>query len=614
MKGSLRNILKFYRDLPIRGKLVFILYIQILIPLIFIGYLSYRNSEEIIKKKSSDYSLDILKMIELRLNDYVNNLTVISQDLLYDNRIYAVLNNDDLKKDPLLSYEYENEITNTMKKITFSRTEIQSICLISNNGKYYAADNNSVNVSIKDLLPYEKGRLVLEKARESGNKPVWYLDSEDGRVKNIFLARTVNNLDDFREIGLLVILVKKEFLDTVYQGLTRSMKNIAILSSKNELIAVRDPENIHIFSSDFFMKMKEERGSYTDKAAGALISYVSLGEPDWRVIAYAPLKDLYKDADALRQNIIILCILSVLIVSVLSTYIAIDFINPINRLVRGMKKVQKGEGAVYIEEDRADELGFLNKTFNEMSREIHHLVNWVYREQITRKEAELKALQSQINPHFLFNTLESINWMAQLNNVPEISETVSDLSALMEASIGRDDRLITLEEEFTYADKYISLLKRRFEDKIELHKQVAAEVLDIKIPRLLIQPLIENAVHHGIEKSRGKGIIRLNAHMDGDRLFIEVVDNGTGIDREELLMLNERLSMDNDTYFKNLGKKKSRSIGIENVNRRIKLFYGENYGLKIESEEGSFTKVIVTIPLKPEDTREGYYVQGIDHR
>lgn len=127
-----------------------------------------------------------------------------------------------------------------------------------------------------------------------------------------------------------------------------------------------------------------------------------------------------------------------------------------------MKKVQAGEGNVSVKVDREDELGFLNKTFNEMSGEIHHLVNWVYREQLTRKEAELKALQSQINPHFLFNTLEAINWMAQLNNVPEISSTVSDLSDLMEAGIGRDDRLITIEEEFTYADKYISLQKRRF--------------------------------------------------------------------------------------------------------------------------------------------------------
>ena len=251
--------------------------------------------------------------------------------------------------------------------------------------------------------------------------------------------------------------------------------------------------------------------------------------------------------------------------------------------------------------DRNDELGFLNKTFNEMAKEINHLVNWIYREQITRKDAEIKALQSQINPHFLFNTLESINWMARLNNVPEISETVSALSSLMEASIGRDDRLITIQEEFTYIDNYILILKRRFEDRISLKKNVAPEVLGVKIPRLLIQPLIENAVYHGIERSRDKGIISLNAWIGGDMVHIQVEDNGMGIEQEELEMLNNKLSMDNDTYFRSMEGAKKKSIGIENVNRRIKLFYGEKYGLKIESKIGEYTRISVTIPLHKEE-------------
>jgi len=225
-------------------------------------------------------------------------------------------------------------------------------------------------------------------------------------------------------------------------------------------------------------------------------------------------------------------------------------------------------------------------------------------------------LQSQINPHFLFNTLEAINWMAQLNNVPEISETVSDLSDLMEASIGRDDRLITLEEEFQYADKYISLQKRRFGDKIELIKNVQPDVLGIEIPRLLIQPLIENAVYHGIERNRGRGTITLNAYRDKKGcLCVEVIDNGAGMEPEELEELNARLTLDNNAYFRGLGGNRRKSIGIENVNRRIKLFYGEQYGLKMESMVGEFTKVTIRIPCEVNmDNREGFYVQGSDSR
>lgn len=605
MDKTLKSLLKFYRNLPIRRKLLLILYIQIIIPLIFIGYVSYKNSEDIIRKKSTDYAQDILQMIELRLEDCVGNLSTISQDLLNNKKIYDILSNEAADDDPLKGYEQENEINNILKTIVLSRNEVQSICIVSSSGKYYPADDNSRNVSIKSILPYER---VLERAREGKGRVVWYLDAADRRVNRIYLARTINNWDNFNEIGLLVILVNKEFIETIYQGLTASMQNIAVISPDNELIVSRNPDDGYLLSIDSESFFRNGRESKIDKSINALVSYVSLKATDWKIVAYVPLKELYRDADILRERIILFCVLSVLILSILNLYIAFDFINPIKRLVEGMKKVQKGESGVYIEDDRGDELGFLNKTFNEMSKEINHLVTWVYQEQITRKEAEIKALQSQINPHFLFNTLESINWMAQLNNVPEISETVTDLSKLMEASIGRDDRLISVSEEFSYIDRYVSLLKRRFEGKIHLIRNVQAEASEVKIPRLLIQPLVENAVHHGIEKSREKGIISLNASMDGSMLTIEVLDNGPGIDKEELDQINERLAMDNDTYFRTISGTKRKSIGIENVNRRIKLFYGEEYGLKIESETGSYTRVVVAIPVIAERGRESYYV------
>jgi two-component system, sensor histidine kinase YesM len=475
---------------------------------------------------------------------------------------------------------------------------------------FYYSDNNSRKINMKDVLQY---RNILEKARLGQGKVVWYLDIKDRKVNNVFLARTVYNQDNFKEIGLLVILINKEFLETVYQDLMNGdMQDIAIITGNNEQIVSRNPENTYLFDKDLQKLTNNGNGWTIDEKGGALISYVSMIDPDWKVVTYISLDKLYKEISILRQRIIILCIISVLILSVLSLYIAVDFIKPINKLVKGMEKVQKGQNDVFIDVDRKDELGFLGNTFNKMVKEINHLVTWIYREQITRKDAELKALQSQINPHFLFNTLESINWMERLNNVPEISETVTALSSLMEASIGRDDKLITIEEEFTYIDNYILILKRRFEDKIELKKEVQEDIGQYKIPRLLIQPLIENAVYHGIENIREKGIISLKAYSNGEVLTIDVEDNGMGIEEDELLFINEKLSMDNDTYFRTLDSKRSKSIGIENVNRRIKLFYGEEYGLSIESEKGNYTRVVVRIPLK-NSNKEVLHVQGFDN-
>ena len=612
MKKPNGGLLKAFRKISIKTKLVLLLMIQILIPLVLIGFLSYKNSESIIKENSTDYSRDILHMIRLRLDDHVNNLIQISQDLLYEEKVYEALKSDSNTNDPLKIYESQASINSYLKMMVISRPEIKSLCIYSSDGKIFYQDDNTRAAGSRDEIPY---RNMLEQARKVRGKPSLYIMSDESRAKEIYMIRLIYDRDDFFELGLLVMHVRKEILDQVYQGLTGNLSNIMILSPDMKLIASRDYNDLPVMTGLLSDSIEGYMGEKIDKKAGVFVSYITQESTGWKIVSYVSLDELYRDANTLKNNIIMLCIAAVVVLAVVTLVIAVNIVKPINKLVNGMKKVQSGED-IRIEEDREDEFGFLQRAFNEMSGEIHHLVNWVYREQLTRKEAELKALQSQINPHFLFNTLEAINWMAQLNNVPEISETVSNLSELMEASIGRDDRLITIEEEIKYTDKYISLQKRRFGDKIELIKNIQPDVRDIKIPRLLIQPLIENAVYHGIEGNRGKGVINLNAFRDKDGcVCVEVIDNGVGMDPDELAVLNAKLAMDNDTYFKNLGGKKRTSIGIENVNRRIKLFYGETYGLRMESRVGEYTKVAIKIPCEVNMVDgEGFYVQSSDSR
>jgi two-component system sensor histidine kinase YesM len=612
MKKPNGGLLKVFRKISIKTRLVLLLMIQILIPLVLIGFLSYKNSESIIKENSTDYSRDILHMIRLRLDDHVNNLIQISQDLLYEEKVYEALKSDSNTNDPLKIYESQASINSYLKMMVISRPEIKSLCIYSDDGKIFYQDDNTRAAGSRNEIPY---RNMLEQARKNRGKPSLYIVSDESRVKEIYMIRLIYDRDDFLELGLLVMHVRKEILDQVYQGLTGNLSNIMILSSDMKLIASRDYSDIPVMTGLLSDSIEGYMGEKIDKNTGLFVSYITQESTGWKIVSYVSLDVLYRDANTLKYNIIMLCIVAVVVLAVVTLVIAVNIVKPINKLVNGMKKVQSGED-IRIEEDREDEFGFLQRAFNEMSGEIHHLVNWVYREQLTRKEAELKALQSQINPHFLFNTLEAINWMAQLNNVPEISETVSNLSELMEASIGRDDRLITIEEEVRYADKYISLQKRRFGDKIELIKNIQPDIQDLKIPRLLIQPLIENAVYHGIERNRGKGVINLNAFRDKEGcVCVEVIDNGVGMDPDELAVLNAKLAMDNDTYFKKLGGKKRTSIGIENVNRRIKLFYGEDYGLKMESRVGEYTKAAIRIPCEVNIVDgEGFYVQSSDSR
>ncbi len=615
MFSKLMSALQFYRNISIKKKLLLVLYIQILLPLIFIGFFSFKSSEEIITNKSISYSKDILSLIELRLQDTVRNLNIISQDLRSNENIYQALINDyNNNINKLNNYEVASQLNNVFLKAAITRNEIESICIVSNSKRFFTFDNNNdTDASNIRSVVKQNYTNIREEVAVSNGKAVWFFNSKNGIVQNAYLIRMIYHKDTYKEIGLLVVQINMEFLDSVLQGLeSEVMQNTTILSPDNEVILYKNKAAMDKYEQ-VIKKIPYNKDSFVDKKNSIFVAYTTLSDPNWRIVTYIPLNQLYSDVGELRNRIIMMCLVSILILSAVSIIMSFDMIKPINQLVKAMKGMNIDNiSDSYIEIERRDELGFLHKTFNNMTKEIDHLVTWIYREQITRKEAEIKALQSQINPHFLFNTLESINWMAQLNNVPEISETVSDLSTLMEASIGRDDRLITIEEEFIYIDKYIALLKRRFEDRLTLIKEVDPKVLYLKIPRLLIQPLIENAVYHGVESSRGKGIISLTARIKEELMVIEVIDNGNGISADDLIKLNKGLEMDNDTYFKSLSSKKNKSIGIDNVNRRIKLFYGEKYGIKIESKLNIYTKVSVTLPAQIYN-KEGFYVQGANN-
>lgn len=613
--AALFNLSSFYKDLPIRIKLMVVLNIVMLVPFVAISSVCYRNSEDMLKSKSIQYSQDILKIIDLRVGDYISNLDSLSGDLVDDPTISAYIRNDRHKTDPVEIYHDEEYVKEILKDDINLKGDVQSISIFVDGKLNCYADDTSERESIEDIMPmggplYKK---LLNLAYKGDGAPVWYLDGTGGKVKDIFYARAVVDPNNYKNCGMLVLLVKTDWFDTVFNGLVNEdMKKTAVISQDKQVVLSKSGAENYPLSDEIFRGMNYDQGWIVDDAQNTLISYVTVKGTDWKIASYIPLSVLYSDVEFLKQKIIISLFCAVAFLLIISFYISFDFVSSINKLVDGMKRLQKGDVGAEVALRRKDELGFMGSTFNTMVKEITTLQKWVLREQLTRKDAQIKALQSQINPHFLFNTLESINWMAQLNDVPEISETVTALASLMEASIARGDRCITLAEEIQYIDNYILILKKRFGPRLELVKSVDEGVLPVKVPRLLIQPLIENAANHGVANIRGKGIVRLTAERDGDNVLIIVEDNGAGIDEDELEILNGRLSMGDEEYFRRQENRAERGIGLENVNRRIKLFYGPQYGIKIESREGSYTKIIVNIPFEANDKTLGTDPEGED--
>lgn len=608
MANIVNRFISFYKNTSIKNKLLLLFYIQIAIPLFFISVTSYQKSADIIKQKSINYSQDILKMIELRFNDLSSSMQGITLELLYDNRVYDTLVGRDLE-DNITIYKRTSEIRNILRQATLSRNEIQSICLVTKSRRFFSFDSDNGKTRIDIILPYDS---IVEAARKGGGQLVWFLEKKDGKINNIYVTRMIYDRDSYNEIGLMAINIKREYLESVYTDLSKeSVNNISILSEHNEEI-VRQVEDPGILKNFYQQQVQGKRGFYIDNHEEMLVSYVLLEDPNWKIVYHIPIKELYKEMDTLKRWMLIIVVYGLIILSVLSILTSVDIITPINRLVEGMKKVERGNKHEDVELNRDDELGYLSESFNRMSKKIDYLVNRIYKEEIALKEAEIKALQAQINPHFLFNTLENINWMAQLNGVPEISETVSALAKLIDGSIGRGNRTITFREELEYIDNYMTVLKNRYENRLEVIKTLDEGLMEVKIPRLLIQPLVENAVKHGIGKSRRKGIIKLDAYREKGHIVFEVADNGMGMTQEELESLNLRLKKDTQILEVDSAAAARKSIGLENVNRRIKLLYGSSYGVEIESSYDEYTRVTVRIPDEQIQEGDKDNVQGAD--
>lgn len=580
--------------MSIRKKLLLLFSVQIIIPVVFMGVILYQNTHTIIQNKSISYMADILKMVELRMVDFSDDMVGVTRDIIYDRQLYENLN---LTTYSTKSLEGEEAayIYDTLSKICLSEKYIQSIAIIPPTGKIYSYDMYAGKVGIAETVPYNALRQAA-RAHKGGTS--WYYDlDEKGEIRDLYFIRMINDNNTFEEKALLIILVNREALKGIYSELsTEFIQHINVLSPDNKWIIGSERNWINDEISLALEETDQEWDYRIDEKSDRLLATMQVKETGWKIIAEGSLQKLLKDElNHFRLLIVLIMACTLIILSLFSSFTAVDILAPINRLVEGIKKVDEENVYQTVIVDREDELGYLTTCFNKMSEEIDRLLNQVYKEQLTRKEAELKALQAQINPHFLFNTLESINWMAQLNNVPEIRDMVTSLGALMEASIGKGNPMVPLSKELHYIDSYILIMKNRYGERLVYESDIDQSLLMSRVPKLLLQPLIENAIYHGIDRSRKKGMIHLTIKKgEKDDILIEIMDNGKGLEAEEVILMNQKFKDDKDDYL--LGEDR-RGIGLKNVNGRIKLFFGTEYGLSVESKYEEYTKIKVRIPV-----------------
>ena len=340
-----------------------------------------------------------------------------------------------------------------------------------------------------------------------------------------------------------------------------------------------------------------EKPHYYHRGEKAYI-YMRL-DSGWHKTAYAVTLDesvIAGETVVLRYLLIMLAVFMIPLIIVVFVFFHQSVNKPIGALRDAYKEIEKEHYGFHVKTDtRHEEFADLDEAFNSMSDKLQYQFEKIYLEELALRDANIMALQSQINPHFLNNTLEIINWEARMAENYKISAMIESLSTMLEATMNRGRKqLIPLSEEMSYAEAYLYIISRRFGEKLSITKEIDENCLQVMVPRLIVQPILENAIEHGVNFA-GKGKIRIRISREEDRLFIEVMNNGklTDKDREKIAQLLGE---------KDVRETRSVSLGIQNVNKRLKLLYGGDCGLTIKSDKDGYTvsTIIVKIDNKGE--------------
>ncbi len=309
-----------------------------------------------------------------------------------------------------------------------------------------------------------------------------------------------------------------------------------------------------------------------------------------RLISVIPYTDILAELNVVTKMIIIITVIAVFIGIGLTVIFSFSITRPIKKLA-GVMNAVRNESSIRtnIDYPSHDEVGILYKSFNKMMRRIDGLVADVYESGVKQKSAELKALQAQINPHFIYNTLDSVNWMALLNNQNNIVRMVSSLASILKYSIKDPDHFVLLKEELDHVRNYVNIQAMRYEDCFEVVYDIQPSEMNLKLPKFLLQPLVENAVVHGVANIKLKGRIVISCMINGSQAVIRVEDNGAGADVHELNAYLEG---------KKTSVKDSDGFGIKNVHQRIKMSYGEGYGLNYADRCDGGVVAEIRIPYK----------------
>lgn len=622
----IRFIHKFckYKDWSIRFKLLTISILLILGSVFLVSLLSYFQYTRNFEKQSADRIQQIIEQVSLNLDTYIDDLFRLSVSPYYNGTVMAALE-DDVSGSEMEQLDKSRLIENFLDEMMIiPRKDILRVFALTTN--VYAGSR--IRTNIDSDIDFHKFPWYNEALKK--HDPIFVPVHLEQIVKNpkYMVFSVVCQIRSTRNPDKVLGVVK---VDANYTGIQSICDKVSM--GKGGSLYIIDGNNNIIYSGnvstpaldadgpELLSKLNETQKSYyTIKLSqnGYLVNTTRIPRSNWTIVSVNSLKDLNEEAVRTRNFAFFLAILCSLSAILVFTLFSRRFLQPLLAIVKLMKEVQRGNLTVKYRQKSSDEIGYLGSSFNIMVSKINDmihqntlLVKQVYEAKLLQKEAQFNALYSQIKPHFLYNALNMISLSMQCGKNEKAVENINNLSSLLRA-MANVNREIPLETEISLLDSYLSIQSSRFEGRLAYSIDIDRNFYSYYIPSLLFQPIIENSVVHGCENKKGKTNIKVFNTVEDHVLTFHIQDDGNGIPEDKLLVLRKKLDGFEAGMEKQEAENKRSGIGLVNVNKRIKIKFGEKYGLHIDSTIGEGTFVKIILPVDP--TKEAASdVQAFDH-
>lgn len=589
-----------FRIYSIRSKLIVVFCSLIAITTFINAILLYSNTSILIENKSTIYTMKVNEQINTAIDAYFKTIERLSMQISYNDFIQGIIKNR--YETGNADYFYgkdQNSIFNYLEGERNIVSSINGIYIYRNDGfVYYSYPSTLLNYDFKaetQLWKKSLDKAVGFKTIVGPNKDThssFRTDMVISYVSKIFDFKKLSDIKVLDMVGILAIQIDiDEFVDEILANYQNNiLSNIYIVNSENRIIYSSSERNLTNTNLDAeIIKQVSNYKQHTVKTnyngSKCLISMSASNYTGWKVINITPQKELIKGIDVIRDKSIIMSLFLSLIASILSVLMARDIVNPIKKLKEMLGKIERGEFGLVIQSNINNELSLLISGYNKMSVKLKGLIDQIYLEEAKKRKAEIVALQSQINPHFIYNTLSTIKQMAVIQKADSIMEMSNSLITLLQSAAQYKDGFIEISKEIELIKSYIYIQETRYYGKFIVNFNYRDEVLKYKTLNLVLQPIVENAIFHGIVPKNGIGTINISIDEIDQSIIYTVTDDGNGIHQDSLdYMLN---NPDESSFDK---------LGIVNVDRRIKLYFGKEYGLFFKSELNIGTEVIIRIP------------------